>query len=976
MASTPQPISSPQRTWTDLPPLPNASSEFTRSMVDRLYGIDAASDGSVGGIGMPPGSLGRQLASIPRQHSLPRAAGKAQISGESTDLSRPVSGARDRGRNESVQRYSRFPDRPARVKLATRAGDAGAQREAQSEKAAGKPGRIGVTANQASISFTPAGEASRRIDSPQSGSTKPSRSEISQRMEQPGERPGGVNQPAKPALTGPVQRSVGDRTSGVSRSSDNGPGVSASDRKAGTTSDSSATQASANSGDRPQKSIDSTIRGVRQNVPQGSQAKLSEPDATGVGRGGPGASNAIQRETPGKRSSVGTPSDSPVQRSADRSLRTDSGTANTNGPDRKDVLAQTSQPDRVMADRAGSVDTPTGISLSASLQPTRPVQKSIDLLSNRELGLPGDLGIGLRNALRTGGDTPSAIQNYSLPDVMRHQTKSGSPSVTNDSRADVTRITSQRARSAGDSNQPAVQRNVSNREEKSRSHSGAANPRVSTSSSDRPATPDTALTQNRRTTHIQAVPNDAGSSAETRTGSQSATQRSKKSGANERSRSDSSQAASGLNQVDRGQTERPTASTTSGERQVERGLQSDLPLPLRRRVFSTPASLAASSHPAQQSRHEGYSKRDSNSGEFAAVFGLPAAVGNARAFADGISERHVGVGRDVNPATSGATVMGIERDNLIGAPTSRTPDAANSRTPHHSPELNRGMDSRSQEPAQRQSVVTQRTADGSSSAEVLQHSQDGRLDRRTSGRAAPVIAAGSSTERPRRQSVYQEMVTAAAASIPAQSANRPVQRTESTTQNPADSRDELTYVPGSASAGSRGAGRNGFDMSDLLVGGPAASGQIARKHASQVVQTALNEVRISTSGQSSFRPSGSDETNGGQRNGSAQQNRLHSGLANGHTAAQSNGQASGSRTALRTGGAGRNGATNRRGRSNGHSAVQRATTITQLMSDESEVDEQTSPDLSEDQLNKLIQRVEQRVLSEIERRGGRHRGGF
>lgn len=160
----------------------------------------------------------------------------------------------------------------------------------------------------------------------------------------------------------------------------------------------------------------------------------------------------------------------------------------------------------------------------------------------------------------------------------------------------------------------------------------------------------------------------------------------------------------------------------------------------------------------------------------------------------------------------------------------------------------------------------------------------------------------------------------------------------------------------------------GLDSSSLPVGGPTAAVSAARREASHVVQTALSAVKITAGGNGVRQSNRSVPVNGHADTTHFNDSNIHGGLANRHTAVTGV-QRSNSRTA--------NGPTGRiapPARTNGHGPVQRASDMPAVSGPDE--DQQKSPALSEEQTNTLMQALEQRVLSEIERRGGRHGGTF
>lgn len=111
MDSAPQGSSNHQRPWADLPPLTNASSQFAGTITGRLLGDESRS----GPHGFGPGALGRLLMSTPTLSPLPRAAGgTSEFERPRGPFSMVARGGHTATGNQSgqpVQRYASFSER-------------------------------------------------------------------------------------------------------------------------------------------------------------------------------------------------------------------------------------------------------------------------------------------------------------------------------------------------------------------------------------------------------------------------------------------------------------------------------------------------------------------------------------------------------------------------------------------------------------------------------------------------------------------------------------------------------------------------------------------------------------------------------------------------------------------------------------------------------------------------------------------------
>lgn len=1005
MASTPQPTYSPDREWTDLPPLPNASTEFARTMVSRLHGVTESGDGADGVGTTIPGSLGRYLASIPRQFGLPMAVTAGQETTGSGELSRPVAhgfgggrGSGERGRSEALQRYAGFPERTSRSKQEP-VVKGHVTKASQSETRRGRD--LGSAERDVSSSEAVSRSAGADAGSPRSAQPAASRPPVD--VAGSGGRTQGIRSANPEQQTGrPVQRSVeatslaspsgSSRDSGVSKSADRSirNGGQAEEPGRGTSGQHQTGPAKPPNPDdvrqrRADAEADAADRGARADAGRRSMTQRAASSSKDSALGVPARLTAQRSQTRsnaagGSRSTAQSTEDrnvvqrsvTPIQRSAE--------TASSEGHSGR--FGQRANPPQLSRQTQGAdaQSTRTKLGAHSGLVSHSTVQRSTKSpLSAVTLMYPGELGRGLRNALQFGDAAASARHDFRLGNVMSRPKAAAIPLANTkpaDNQAGGQSSNSRRA--------STVLGDARNRSERSAIRLGKPPFSASISRQSRDLQSRGRAESSGASIRNQSVVPNRGVSGSSRSfsGARSAVQRSAQTPARAIAR------ATGTSKDSpevRGQSTLVASDGSSGSLAPDSseigGASSTGTVSSRVQISSSRSSRG---HAVQRSLTPNLANEGQHSRVAVATFGLPASARKSRSFSSAISDRYAlsrnrfdGVGSARKTQQSGTGIF-------TNPPAAQFPANATSASMSSQVLAAAGNRSRFDASSIPRAAPLQRAVEHSPAAyssHSVRVTPNGRQQSDNSEQSELVSPAArsfrSATPSSPSQSRYREPAAPAASVSTAQS-SQPVQR--ATSASPAEL-EAVGISPNSSPSAPNGnvslstnhsTERAGMDTNNLLVGGPAASANIARRHASQVVQAAISDARIPSTVQSSGQPSLAAANHSGRRNGSAGTNGVHGGLANGHTAAQlsaqvgSNGSTAGALTASRNG----------TPRLNGHSPVQRAALPPEPPPIEVPSPEPDNHELTEGQLDTIIRKLEQRVLSEIERRGGRMRGGF
>ncbi len=946
-------------TWRDLPPLPGASPEFARAMVDRLHGASAATPGEEASSGLFPGSFGRFLAAIPQHEALPRASGEETtlVGGDQVGLVAGSSARRNPGGGESaaVQRYALFPERVERAlrrseRRAAMSGDSASGEsldsvESRDSRSDGpesqQSAQLVSNANAQSSTATRSGrtEANDRSRSgrqigPQKDGGR-SAGALAQEKSDSAERP-------KPIVGAERTRRLRNNSS---PSDGPPPGVGGSNRRrTESTSDRRVTESpgrrhdarvSGESGTRAaQRTTDSGDGGVDSRA---SSQRLAEATASGAREpGGKGAET--DRNTPGARFSSESESHEFVV------------------PDEQASTA-----------RAKSADQ------------GRSIERTVRSINDAEpmAGVTGTGSAGQADAPRSTSPVQRTVETpASTAEAMRLPPRSDSARLEAKRSTETGQTPAQRQRPGADTEQPAAQksknpvgtplpgelatglRDAMREKRQAEGRSARSSVRDATSQREGPATQRSAPGNRPSVSGDVVVPNSRPSSVP-----------------------DATVAAGAEVGQPTQRTDRPVPRTLERPGSdpglvvgVESARRQQIPSPAapRRDIESTrpesgdsAARSAGDSHRAREVASPGEvsdRRRDMTSPEGLThpqspeQFALPASVGDASRFAAGISGRHI-LSRSEGPSPVQRSAANRERlsDRADATLAARSLSAS------------------------RDAITTPDPIRSSNRVSRQQMNRTDRLETEAVGRTdgRPVAIRPSSMSAQEFPSVRME-TSPEPETHGARANDSAAQLSSSEATSHAHGASSRSAVKPRRRANSAS---TGMGTASLPVGGAAGAVKAARDQAAQAVQTALSEARISMSSAGSRSPSSSTRApSSSVIKGSNHRNGAQTPSANGNGVHLSPSKQPETRQLVGAGAVRSNGSSPR----NGHRAsAQRVVSgATATLADSITTPMATAPpepginELSDDQLNLLIQRVEQRVLSEIERRGGRHRGGF
>ncbi len=928
MASTPQASSRPVGEWRELPPLTARAPDFAQALASRLLDFEPIDSGGVGEFtGLRPGGLGLRLASIPRHHGLLRASGPVHVVGE-MGQSGPVNSSQ-RGRNTgsdqntAVQRYASFPERN---RMASR--DGGRDRRAREVRVdrSGPGDRDNNIASSRRASLL--GQSARQTVRP--GGSKhaelfgerdvgpmsqvPERSELT-----PAQRA------VMPARENPTRRVKGERAesaAGVRSQShlSNDRGQTGGNVRQGRGKESTRARSSASNQSLSESS--SREEPAASRIPPASQVNeevSTSPKAVS------GSEEA--REHSGRLRTAQEPisaQERPVtaQPTIENQGENAVQRSTAAGEDHSRSESVIINPDSESSD-AGDRLTTSG---NSRPQTSRVLSTAMP---------PGELGASLRDAFATIDSAAPKRFDHDLPLVVGNampasRVKDG-PDRLGTERPTVVRPTVPRA--------APVQRAIAETRPGEVSVERRM-PRSSEATAEEPRKSQVAIDQ------PMAVqrPQRAG------TGSSQARQ-------DRRSSQQQEPHQTGLSPVHHSSSGSADAGNTAAQRDVagprdERTLsRRDIRSAAKGTPHSNlPASDASMAPTDDRNRPPRDNEQVSSLRLADQVFGpghsLPGSVADVARFSEEIANRSF-------PSQIGAEALASTR-----SPAQNTRHA-------------------STQPIQR-SVDRPVTESASTN----------------SGYSVPFIPSEASQPVMSRRGRYQDLQEATADFYRQRTEAAPSATTSPWTDRRKPGATAPTAQPVQRS---RPAGPDrftpspsGIDTSALPVGGVAASAHVARQHATRAIHEAISEAELSASASSGGGNRNAVKTNtpaprsarasvNGRSNGVTHRNGVHGGLANGHTAGGGAIQ-----LAMRPSAAAQNGASH----SDQTPAAQlfasgigpqlnsAMSPIVGTETDSANEREPQLPVLTEDQITVLIQRLEQRVLSEIERRGGRHMGGF
>ncbi len=976
MVSAPQRSSSPARSWVDLPPLPSATSDFSESLTDRLTGGSSVGETVAGNRrAFWPGQLGRRIASRTGRAGLPMATGDAQQASETgASLSLVHTGGSNTARTEpgsTLQRYAAFPEKRSRVE---NAGPQSSRRDVVERRS---------------------GRASQGKE-PTTGEPAETGSNISR-----------------------IDRQTSAKTSTTVSDQSNIARVF-EDREAA--SESGRTQRNSEAASTRTQLVSRQTGASPTGSPEA--AHRTDTPAKGSARG------SLPREAQ-EAPQMPVESSSPTRRSRERAQLQSAANGPIDGdgstrprPARRMASSDATQPNISNISRQSSSRTVQRMAAPGATLPARTMSQNSENTPGRphRFGIPGDLGLDLRDSVSktplpqrdtTPGQLPVVPPTPGARQAATEAAQSGRP-VRSSARQPG--LTTPASRTASEVSPEITGPGTS----RSRRTAAQAEPSHSNQ-------PDQSGGITRRATGNPNNPSDA-ERAIGRRGQLSEEAASTEPGV-QRTRPPARQSGSiGLTGSPMSHLTHPGTANASAFLPLQRAAQlpssgdsgtvpvSDVSGGVARSLPIRP--ISSSTGPASQPTGSSSSR---NSGDSPTGGSKPgeAAVSNPvtaqRAHADeGRSDRLLrsspsAVGQRTRPNSTGPQIatsstgnhprLGIRATREFAAqltarstrPLGANPQPVSAVSFDRQPEQADLI--RTADPIQTvQSIPQLRTPRSAAASEtppdasastlrrsaVLRYSEpaatpasriSGRELVRASRDISPVMAVGVTPpaqsifrDSPERQTPTQPSAISASSATASSgtSPNQLAARAPTPSIQRSPSRHPPQSQPGSESAEfpNSPAQASGLDTASLPVGGLAGTVHVARQQASDVVRRALGELHITGSDRQRMSSS---------RSRSQPQPRpaIHGGLANGHTAI-------GSAIQLSTSQSGSNG-TNEVMQLNGHTPVQRAS----LEDFQDELDNQEgSGELSEEQLYQLVEALEQRVLTEIERRGGRRGGIF